>query len=375
MTAALALLALVGPSLGLKVLEAPEESPNVVVQAVVRAAPLETGYKRAVWRVLAEALWEGTSQFTTEKMRSYGQQAGVPMLINPGDGFIRIQIVEPENGYDVAAQILESLVEEARLSDEGIAKAKERLQSRITDPWVKAVNGPQPDVSAVKPEAVRELYRLSFQPANLLVVVAGAFEPGAPAKDLGRRFPARPAPRPERWREAESRLVAPDLESHEIRLGEPGDIGPNGFVAAYALGTGQGSLLHEVLREDMGRSYRQEAVLWPTAQGFSLRLVWAGPAKGGEVLEALRAKRFPVEATIARALNLAEASLRFEGRLSPVWLDARSPWSGGLADRAALLALSSLGSQPKPIQIEVLRSAGPGGEDIEGALQRAKVVR
>ncbi len=345
-----------------RVVEAPEPGAKmVVVQAFVPAADRETVTDRATWAVLVEALKDGTSDFTEARLRAFGEQAGYPVEIAPGEGFVRLQVVQPAGGLDVARTLVVSLLQDARLSDEAVREAKGRLARPPSDPWAWVLSGPRPGVASVTAAEVRAAYGRSFRPEAVVVAIGGAIAPGegvAAFKEslraVPRVLPRKPRPRREAEEDWGSGVGVVELS------GAGPVVGPAQWLAACALGAGKQGALHRVAREQLRLSYRQEAVLWPANSGvgggFRLRLLVARAAPDSllAVPDTLRRALLADvetwgEPELGRAKAVAVATLGRGYDLSPLALDSTRFARGGPIDRTAiagLFALSQPGSDP-----------------------------
>ena len=114
------------------------------------------------------------------------------------------------------------------------------------------------------------------------------------------------------------------------------------LLAVFALGVGKQGALHRVLREEMGLSYLQQAVLWPTNKGWSPRLFMVRKTEDGEAKYAaimrdalLKDIESWDEGTVLRAQAMAKAAFTRNLAGSPIWLDHEGPMAQSLADRCA----------------------------------------
>ena len=115
------------------------------------------------------------------------------------------------------------------------------------------------------------------------------------------------------------------------------------LLAIIAIGSGKGSAMFERLREGRGWSYRQEAVLYPTANGFVPRLIMASGDKMApidlikgmreELLDAVNAW---TDADLARARGMAEGILLRGVEMSPLYFNSYWPVTTSLDDETFL---------------------------------------
>ncbi|MEZ5163748.1 MAG: hypothetical protein R2688_08350 [Fimbriimonadaceae bacterium] len=126
------------------------------------------------------------------------------------------------------------------------------------------------------------------------------------------------------------------------------------FLATIALGMGKGSTLWRVVRQDMGLSYVQEGLLWPTVDGWVPRFIVLRGTEESEVELFAKMREKIVadmdswdESHLIRAQALAKASLERGSDLSPFWIAPDEPIQPSLEDRCAwvgLLELTKTGS-------------------------------
>jgi hypothetical protein len=113
-------------------------------------------------------------------------------------------------------------------------------------------------------------------------------------------------------------IVGPAISAADPEL-------PSTILAMIALGSGKASTLHRVLREQLGLSYRQEAVLTPIAQGWIPQLIYQLPE--GVTAERASAVQPAIatdvaqwtEATRKRALGMAKVIFRMGVPFSPLY--------------------------------------------------------
>lgn len=377
----------------LKLVEAPIPTSDIVVlQAIVPAAGL-SGKDRAALAILGDALLDGTQEYTRNQFFLYGSTAGRPPEVEVLPDHLRIQIVLPKDGLGVAAGLLESLVRRPSLRDEDIVR---RLQRRTAVPpslWAQALDPTQPDFARVKPADVRELHQRLFRPEHIQFAVGGGFAAGAGEKALRtvfegwqpRRVP-KPAPDPPAkplW--LRRPLVATfELRSDPIKLSDTRL--PAMILAAFALGVGKDASMHRVLRDANAWTYRQEAILWPTLDGWQVRLILAQASADGQqglpeaVRKALTSDMTSwTEESRTRAIAMAEAALSRSLEISPFWAGPRGPLPAGAIGGTYWAAYSALLGAPTFAPsglLEAIRSVTL--DELKGAagelLTEAKVV-
>jgi hypothetical protein len=364
----------------------------VVLQAIVPAAGL-SGKDRAALAILGEALLDGTQEYTRNQFYQYGSTAGFPPLVEVLPDHLRIQIVLPKDGLGVACGLMESIVRRPSLRDEDVLRRLRRRTSVTPSIWAQALDPTQPDFSRVKPADVRELHLRLFRPEHVQFAVGGGFGAGAGEKALRTAFEGwqpkrvpKPAPDPPArplW--LRRPLVATfELRTDPIKLTDSRL--PAMLLAAFALGVGKDGSMHRVLRDGNAWTYRQEAILWPTLQGWQIRLLFAQASADGQqgLPEAARKALYAdmstwTEDSRTRALAMAEASLSRNLEVSPFWSGPSGPLPAGSVGATYWVAYSALLGQPTFSQaglLEAIRSVTL--DELKGAagemLTEAKVV-
>jgi hypothetical protein len=101
--------------------------------------------------------------------------------------------------------------------------------------------------------------------------------------------------------------------------------------------------MFERLRDEKAWSYRQESVLWPTANGFAPRFIMASGDKtpGPELAKAMREQLIDAvnawtEADVARARGMAEAVMTRGIAMSPLYFNPSWPVEDSLDDQVFL---------------------------------------
>lgn len=308
--------------------------PNVIVQAYV-SAPIVTQVDAMAWQLLGESLLAGTEEFTRERLLAYGAQAGYLPQVTVMPDHLRVEFILPKSALDLAVQLMESVLVRPRLRPEAIADARTRLLARRIDVWADALDVSDYQDFMVKDQAVRDLHLRAFRPERVVIAVGGGVEPGQGQAEVSRRFagwnpPAAP-PVPRYDEQPRFQISRPgEVASFEFR-GNPLTPATRGsgaqMLAVFALGVGKDSALTRIAREQMGISYIQEGVLWPTAEGWEPRLIvlHLPPAQDVELSSVVRDALLKDidtwdEETLSRARALAMAALLRDLAVSPFWL-------------------------------------------------------
>lgn len=274
---------------------------------------------------------------------------GVPPRCEAEGDHLRISLTVPPTNLSSGLGLLEAMLLRSRISD---GKIREAVQSYAPGGyWSAALRPYSPDFAAMLPSDVLDLYRRLGDPSRIKLLVGGNFASGTveelwrkrtdawPAVRNVRRFTYQPRVRfrtgtPERVSIVE--FAGPEIPARDAALSTR-------FLALVALGTGKGSSLFRVVRGELAASYRQEAILAPTAKGWEPRLAIAMKATGEEV-GASAAMRDAIqkdvdgwnETDLRRAQGMAEAVLNRMPELSPLSLWRNGPVSNSLEGRTFL---------------------------------------
>ena len=121
MTAILALIAFAEAPL---IVEAPvADNPVIVVQAFVPAPGPLDGDQTAAWFALAEALSDGTEEFSRDRFLGYAGQTGIAFEARATPEFMTVRLAVPSGGLDLAGHLTESVLRRAALRERAIAEA------------------------------------------------------------------------------------------------------------------------------------------------------------------------------------------------------------------------------------------------------------
>ena len=333
----------------IKVTELREPSPFVVVQAYLKA-PEMTERETAAWQVLGKVLLQGTIEYSSNTIRKFGSQAGVPPKIVTMPDYLRLQIVLPKSGLSLAGDFVFAILTRPALRDQDVALAIEQLKAEESKPWIAAMTGVSYRYDRLRKGDVRRIWERALRPENLSFVVGGGIEPGQGKEELASRFerwsPVRDIGSPRPNSPARPLLSVAGPVSTFMITGQPltpaSSSSAARLLAVFALGVGKQGALHRVLREEMGLSYLQQAVLWPTNKGWSPRLFMVRKTEDGEAKYAaimrdalLKDIESWDEGTVLRAQAMAKAAFTRNLAGSPIWLDHEGPMAQSLADRCA----------------------------------------
>jgi hypothetical protein len=321
------------------------EADRTVLAAVVMTGDL-TPRQRLAAQVVADTLLDGTTSFHRYRLREYGAQTGDPIRVTYADGHFRIRIVTPRGQHELAATLLQELVQRGRFEEEAVKRALIELPFRTRGFWEEALRPVEWSAPKLTRDDVVELYQTVFRPDRLTVVIRGGFEPGAAQKAVLDRLQDWQAAQvrrrlndPGSEREVETRSAAITTISFD---GPPVRAGSSEFparlLATLALGVGHGGGISHVAREGHGMSYRQEALLWPAPGGLRTRLIVAKRAAENDHGAAELVRGDLVDAVqhwnasdLQRAKGLARGILLLDLPISPFYLGAERPLLAGRA--------------------------------------------
>jgi hypothetical protein len=369
---------------GLNAAFTPEQGSGVViVQAWVKAPADITAREAAAWRVLGLALQEEASKRRVASLGRMGLEVGLPPKVVTLPDMMLIQLGASPANLNAAIDGIATLLGRVTFREADLQKLIDQQPAAPGDPIAAALSGMTWPEATLRPDQVDNLYRFAFRQENTVFGIAGDLDPTAAASLLDRalqrnqsRLPERglrfdPAPFP--VIESAGGVNIFEMRAKAFRNNAPD--APARILAAFALGAGKSGTLFRVLRRELGLSYRQEAVLWPTQKGWELRLMMLRtPAENDiEVLEKFTAAvSADVEAwnddSLQRALRLSEAAFTRQVESQVMWLSPSGPMGSTLADRSAWFAynrllspqagrLDELGAALRQVTVDELKAA------------------
>ncbi len=354
MIATLLSLALLGSP---KVIETVDSnSDHVVVQTFVPAVEKMSDLEQATWFVLADALLDGTEEFSRDRLAEFGSQAGLPVVIEPFYDFIKIQICEPKGGLGLACQLSESLILRSSLTDEAIQSSVKKLSQKRFGIWERAIWYEDLPFSRVTSASVKILYKIAFRPDRLIFSIGGAIADGEGVAQINKRFPdskstsiqrTRFDREPQPWTHQMESVSTFEWNIAPLNPMKPSDSAK--LLAAFAFGVGKQSLMFRGLREDLGVSYRQETVLWPSSKGWKPRFVFAhaGSEDPFTIFENAKSKLTKLAAELKnddliRAKAMFRASLEGTNPLNPFVVSLNGSMDDTLESQCSFQGINSL---------------------------------
>ncbi len=349
--AALLIAPFVAQSPGATFIEMPDERESLITfQALVKVPELNPGEQAAV-QVLVGAMRDGSQDYGRTTMRRNSAPGYEPKFVLMPD-HIRLSVTVEKGEVSNGLGMLVSLLRSPMLTEEAFKASIEEASKSAEDPWSAALHPEVLDTRKVRRDAMMEVYASLFQPSNITVVAMGAFDAGRAEQEwndrtkdwkdrrmMRRNYYGKPLDLRQTSSDpvTTAELFGPALKATDADF-------PSKMLALYALGVGKGSSMHRVVRDRDALSYRQEAILWPSPQGFRPRFMLASvPSSEDAALpEKLRNAlvediRAWTQADVDRAMGMASASLRDGIGPNPLYWGESGPLGKSLPDRAFLL--------------------------------------
>lgn len=319
----------------------------VSVQAIVRLPPL-AGHETAEMAIIADTIDAEVDGFLRRDMKDLASSVGESLKVTLMPDHLRIQFGAPPSGLKPAIGYLNQILRDSHFPVENVNAAIQAIPFRNQSLWASAIQPFTYKFSRMRREDIVDLYHRVCRPENVWLSVGGPIQSGEAADYWQSRMeswkperPARPsldqAPLPT-LQDLPGRESMIEVRGKEILASDPAI--PTRLMAIIALGSGKGSAMFERFRESQGWSYRQEAILWPTAKGFVPRLIMASGDKtpGNELAKSMRdqltdAVNMWTEADLARARGMAEAILMRGNEMSPLYFNPYWPVTDSLHDR------------------------------------------
>jgi hypothetical protein len=269
-----ALLALsIAVTPGARIIEVPEPGVGYVSIAAVFKLPQLESLGRASADVLAQVVTNDNDKYSKQEMRDLCIPGGQPKCYAMPDHMtIELSVLPADTGAGM--RMLAAMVSSARM-DVGVMNSyllSEPYRHRSV--WPLALDGQDRAWDRLRATDISNLYHWVFRPDNITVAIGGDVREGqaqAEWDDVSKNW--------KRQVTAPLRQSVPfkdfplSFPSHVLELRGPEFMPddkamPAKLLALMALGSGKSSSLFQDIREKKAWSYRQEAVLWPTHDGF-----------------------------------------------------------------------------------------------------------
>jgi hypothetical protein len=258
---------------------------DVILQAYISATG-DLPSKKTYLHLLSKLLFLGSQDFTASELLKYGSQCGVEPTLKVFDDLLMLQLVMPKKHFELGLSMMESLLCRPVLREDRIVVAKaqlSRVPEQITQKLVYPIDweeDPFTSSTGDLEKCLKDFHAFYFRPENCLLVISGDLEKEKVRESVEFRFKSwfeqpKPAevtlPTPVKKASAEnSNLVAVEWHGPYFRLCDKSCAAS--LLALFALGVGKGSSLYQVVREKLGYSYFQQAILYPTLKGWVARL-------------------------------------------------------------------------------------------------------
>lgn len=338
------------------VLEYPDPSaPYITVQAVVRFGAL-SGKEQALAQVIEDTLTNATESYNEDQIWQYSTMAGEPLTCSLSGDHFRVQLAVPKGQMALAAELTSELLMHARFAEDVVQADLVSAAHRPVSYWAELLQPFQLDYQRIRQEDVVGFYHKTFIPGNTTIAVGGDFDKGDGQAQMAKYLdgwaaPVQPLYHIRRIEPAPPALLARhafpvttvELYGHEYGKTEP-DFAAN-LLVTTAIGVGKGSAMFRILREKMGMSYLQQAIVAPTPGGFQTHMVMVVKPSDDEtsLVDIMRGALLADvanwdESTRQRALGMAEAFLKNQAIATPLYFDGASPVGFGYADELFLNA-------------------------------------
>jgi len=339
---ALAMLALTAP---VKVYEVVDTSSKwVSVQAIAPIPKLSDRQSNAL-ELLVDEIPRSVLGFSHRDMMDTTNGDSVHCVLGPD--YVRIYFSVPAENMKAGLSLMEALVHSSEL------KPPETTTPKQVSPWNAALKPFQASAPARQADA-EDLYHSLFRAENITIAVGGAVVPGLAQEvwqNLVDQWPQIRKPQPLIGREAEPKLYMKNpsgMASVEITGPSfgPTDVAmPTRALALFALGSGKGASMFRVVRQKLGYSYRQEALLYPVAEGWQPRLIMVMKPVDDLLERGANAKKALLEdvagwtdTDLSRALGMADAVFTRGVDFSPFAFGASGSMDSSLDSRTFLSA-------------------------------------
>ena len=316
---------------------------EVTIQAIIRLPKLGAR-DRAKLQIIARTIPKQTEDYARREMLMITGGATVQCELTTE--VLRISESVPSTNLKGGLSLMDSFIRRATLYQEALDAASDEFE--VKDYWAQALDPTALPAVKVQRDDALSLYHRVFRPENLTVAVGGRLIPGE-ARDL--------------WEHRLENWVPEPLPKGRFDISEPQELSTNGsgvttiryvappipagdpalsteMLTMFALGSGKGSSLFRVAREKHGWSYRQEAILMPTPDGWLPQLLLAsnppdGAAARAETLKAelLEDVKSWTADDLNRAIGMANAVLDRSIPFSPIYILGNRPIGSSLEDK------------------------------------------
>ncbi|CAN5342256.1 hypothetical protein BH11ARM1_BH11ARM1_11450 [soil metagenome] len=322
------------------VIETPDPSARrVSIQAVVMLPKL-TEFEKGMLDVLVKTIPKRTAEYSKTEMLIATDGATVTCDRMPDSVRIGVSVL-PDN-FRAGMGVVNNLLHKATLSDADLIAANS--EPEMVSRWMSPRWTADYPMDRFRTDRARALYGQVFQPENITISVGGAFENGAAAAIWKRDVASWGGPRIHPFQDDFSVSKPRVMEGGNPKIEHVDhafDPSAKNILAMFALGSGKGSSLFRIVRDQMAVSYRQEAIIWPTDAGFQSCLQWAtsGDTKLADVQAALTKDIDAwTDAERLRAIGMASGVFDLGVDASPFYFTPTGPIGHDLDDRTFMKA-------------------------------------
>ncbi|HEY3780603.1 MAG TPA: insulinase family protein [Fimbriimonadaceae bacterium] len=350
MIIALAALAAISP----QVLELPDPNAEYITfQAIVKIGNLG-GKDQICAQMVQDLLTDASENFNEDQIRQFSTLAGESMRCTLSGDHFRVQLEVPKGRMDLGGEILGDLLENPRFQQDALDAEIQTASTRPHSYWAEALSPFSLNYKKITRNEVLNFYHRTFIPSATTVAIGGNFSAWEGQQAIDKYFVdwQNPKPPPRYLHKVED-PPAPLLGRHTFPITTVELYGPEFTVSdaefpaqilvATALGSGKWSSMHRILREKLGLSYVQQAVISPTPGGFQMHLIMLTSPFSDEVglIESMRSALLEDvktwdESTRQRALGMAQGYLLNGAPMSPLFLDGSSTVGYSLEDQTFL---------------------------------------
>lgn len=307
---------------------------------MVRAPKNMNERELGAFQILGSSLFDKSADFVRSELISTFISAGMTPRFWWSSDMIVIHCAAGAGSEAAVARIIESLVTSHQITEEQLIKANESLRATRADDFSTALMGWRGDLSTSE-VYVNNFANTLFRPESVTIAVHSEMR-----RAVESRFADWQPPRVQRDVRSGRKGAFRSPETAMVTRWAGAALMPSSnsapkMLAMVGFGAGKTGLLFQVIREELRASYRQEAILFPTAKGFRPMMVFSGATqlsdRAGKALKT-RIDQYTVE-DLKRIQTLALAS--WEGRipLHPFWSTAYGPKGTSEIDLIAMRSL------------------------------------
>lgn len=263
---------------------------------IVATLSTSTSRQRVIADLLGSAIARGTQAFPRDALLAATSRGGSSLTARAMADHLRIGFSLAPRDVDLAVTLCDQFIREALFPADPVQKLLDEHPFQRRTAWQMAWFPAAGDAKLVTPIELRGAYRTVFQPGQVSIAVGGPFTQGEFRRRLGERFQTwntKPTPDPRlKYRpeptatlETEHRAgftlvriggpVVPVVASISTEAASPESNFAEATLTTVLMGLGKSSAVYMALREQLGQSYRQEAMLVPHADGLEPVIAWA----------------------------------------------------------------------------------------------------